>query len=273
MDEGATEMITQQQVIEDMRCDERQRVEFKERLIKTGELAECIMALANAEGGTLYLGIAERPKPHLSGKIRQVTKTQYDNVHRAARDLLVPPVEGVTAHEVKVQGEKVLAIVVPRTGGLHQHRNGRIVIRRGSENVALLGNALRQALLDAQNGDTITFDPAVFLPTAPVTISITSELPGIEQGNLTIDASNAGVILDGSSVSGGWVGGLQIVSSDGNTIRGLQVSNFSGAGIAISGGAYNTIGGDRSIGAGPFGQGNLQTPSIGAFEQLFCTRI
>ena len=115
---------------------------------------------------------------------------------------------------------------------------------------------LRQALLDAQNGDTITFDAAVFPPAGPVTISVTSEVPLINQGNLTIDASDAGVILDGSNVPGAWVSGLQIVSG-GNTIRGFQVSNFSGVGIAVSGGAHNMIGGDRSIGAGPFGQGNL----------------
>ncbi len=117
---------------------------------------------------------------------------------------------------------------------------------------------LRQALLDAQNGDTITFDPAVFPPTAPVAIAVTSELPHIRQGNLTLDASNAGVILDGSHTPGEWVAGLQIVMSNANTIRGLQVSNFTGPGIAISGEAEtNVIGGDRSVGAGPFGQGNL----------------
>jgi len=117
-------------------------------------------------------------------------------------------------------------------------------------------NTLRQALLDAQPGDTIIFDPSVFPPDAPVTIAITSALPFIEQGNLTIDASNAGVILDGSNVPGAWVSGLQMVS-DGNTIQGLQVSNFSGVGIAISDGAHNLVGGDRSVGAGPYGQGNL----------------
>ncbi|MBN1136444.1 MAG: hypothetical protein JXM73_07650 [Anaerolineae bacterium] len=116
---------------------------------------------------------------------------------------------------------------------------------------------LRQALLDAQDGDTITFDPAVFPPTAPVTISITTDLPGFP-GNLTIDASDAGVILDGSNMSGGWAGGLQIVSSNGNRIQGLQISDFSGRAIDISGDSqHNVIGGDRSIGAGPFGQGNL----------------
>jgi len=117
---------------------------------------------------------------------------------------------------------------------------------------------LRQALLDAQSGDTITFDPAVFQPSTPVTISLTSGLPDITQGNLTIDASNAGVILDGSNIPEQFVPALEILS-DGNTIQGLQIVNFSpGAGIVLAGGAQNnTIGGDRSIGSGPLGQGNL----------------
>src|SRR3990170_1373667 len=81
---------------------------------------------------------------------------------------------------------------------------------------------LRQALLDAQPYDSITFDPAVFPPDAPVTIFIASDLPSITQGNLTIDASNVRVILDGSNAAGDWLAGLQIVSSNANTIRGLQ---------------------------------------------------
>ena len=40
---------------------------------------------------------------------------------------------------------------------------------------------LRKALIDAQSGDTITFDPIVFPPTAPVTISVASELPHIDR--------------------------------------------------------------------------------------------
>jgi len=59
---------------------------------------------------------------------------------------------------------------------------------------------LRQALLDVQSGDTITFDPAVFAPTAPVTISLDHGLSEISQGSLTIDASNAGVVLDGKNI-------------------------------------------------------------------------
>lgn len=117
---------------------------------------------------------------------------------------------------------------------------------------------LRQALLDAESGDIITFDAAVFPPSASATIYLGNELPSVSQGNLTIDGSNAGVILDGSNIGEDFVPCLQI-SSDGNAVRGLQFVNFiPGAGIVLSGGAQNnTIGGDRSIGSGPVGRGNL----------------
>ena len=117
---------------------------------------------------------------------------------------------------------------------------------------------LRRAMEQAQSGDSITFDAAIFPPTAPATISITSVLPTMWRGNVTIDASDAGVILDGSSLSGEWEPGFQIVGSHGNRIRGLQISNFSGRAIDISGDSqHNVIGGDRKVRAGPYGQGNL----------------
>ena len=106
---------------------------------------------------------------------------------------------------------------------------------------------LRQALLDAQSGDTITFDPDVFPPDAPVTIYLTGGLPPVSQGNLTIDASEAGVILDGSRIPEGWNSGIE-VQSNSNTIRGLQVVGFSGAGIVISGGQNNLI--EKNISCG-----------------------
>jgi hypothetical protein len=115
---------------------------------------------------------------------------------------------------------------------------------------------LRQALLDAQSGDTITFAPAVFPPSAPATIYLLSNLPNVERGHLTIDASEAGVILDGSKLLSSPAYGLQILS-DRNTVKGLQIINFSEGGIAISEAHYNTIGGDRNTGSGPIGQGNM----------------
>lgn len=113
---------------------------------------------------------------------------------------------------------------------------------------------LRRCLENAVTGNRITFDPLVFPPTNPATIALTSPLPSLIQGNLTIDASNVGVILDGSATPSG-TSGLHIASG-GNAIRGLQILHFPVDGIRIRG-SDNTIGGDRTLGSGPTGQGNV----------------
>jgi hypothetical protein len=119
---------------------------------------------------------------------------------------------------------------------------------------------LRQAILDAVPGDIITFDPLVFPPDRPTSIfprntASNSALPNLSQGGVTIDASNAGVILDGSSTQGS-ANGLEVYS-DGNTVMGLQVINFGAQGITVCGGSHNVVGGDTNIDSGPLGQGNL----------------
>ncbi len=116
---------------------------------------------------------------------------------------------------------------------------------------------LRQALLDAEVGDTIAFDPTIFPPDSPVSLMLDSGLPSIHQGHITVDASNAGVILDGSQTGGEHTVGIEL-ASDHNVIQGLQVMNFTGPCILINHEAKsNIIGGDRSVGSGLLGQGNL----------------
>ncbi len=58
--------------------------------------------------------------------------------------------------------------------------------------------SFRMALMTAVPGTTIRFDPAVFPLNDPKTIYLLTELPAIERDNIVIDASDAGVILDGS---------------------------------------------------------------------------
>lgn len=115
---------------------------------------------------------------------------------------------------------------------------------------------LRHALSTAQPGDTVLFDPVVFPPDNATIIYLRTTLQRISQGNITIDASNAGVILDGSFILDENPRGL-ILNSDGNTIMGLKFINFESVGIYLEGGSFNTIGGDRTIGTGPSGQGNI----------------
>jgi hypothetical protein len=117
---------------------------------------------------------------------------------------------------------------------------------------------LRGALERASAGTTITFDPDVFAPERPATILLLSALPELSQGQVTIDASDAGVILDGSSLPREKGGNGLTISSSGNVVSGLQILGFPGHGISIQGGAHNnTIGGNWQVGSGPTGQGNV----------------
>jgi len=111
---------------------------------------------------------------------------------------------------------------------------------------------LRACLQTAGSGATIDFSPTAFPPASPVTITLLTPLPHLP-GNVTLDASNAGVILDGSSLGeGDW--GLAL-TSDGNVVRGLQLTGCGTAILVM--GKNNVIGGDRGQGTGPVGQGNL----------------
>ena len=109
---------------------------------------------------------------------------------------------------------------------------------------------------EAQPYDTITFGLDVFPPNNPVVIMVTSPLPELNKDYLTIDASNAGVILDG----GGNSYGALSINARYITIQGLHIVNFGGTAITLWENAHhNTIGGEYQLGAGPLGQGNLIT--------------
>jgi hypothetical protein len=116
---------------------------------------------------------------------------------------------------------------------------------------------LREALTQAPPDTLIAFDHTVFPPGNPTRISLLSPLPELWQGSITIDASNAGVILDGGRLPPEEGGSGLTINSNGNVIRGLQILGFPEHGIRLYGGAQNnTIGGNSEDGAGPSGQGN-----------------
>lgn len=129
---------------------------------------------------------------------------------------------------------------------------------------------LRECLEHLEPNTTVTFDPGMFPPSAPATIQLQSPLPEIVADYTTLDGSQAGVILDGSELSYG--NGLTLSASR-CSIMGLQVVRFPGNGMQISGNE-NQIGGSRSVGAGPVGQGNLASGNgicgiiIGGWDSL-----
>jgi parallel beta-helix repeat protein len=114
--------------------------------------------------------------------------------------------------------------------------------------------SLRAALQSATDGDVITFDSTIFPPGNPAHIPLTSMFGCIAQG-VTIDGSNAGVVLDGSGITS-FANGIRICG-DRTVVMGLHVINFSGSGFLIADGIGSRIGGDPARGSGPLGEGNL----------------
>jgi hypothetical protein len=113
--------------------------------------------------------------------------------------------------------------------------------------------SIRDCLGKTPSGGTVTFDPAVFPASGqPKQILLSSPLQ-LDKGWITLDASNAAVMLMGNGA--GYAG--VAITSPGNTVKGLQVTGFAGGGIVLTGGAaHNQIGGDRHAGSGPTGEGN-----------------
>jgi hypothetical protein len=127
-----------------------------------------------------------------------------------------------------------------------------IVVNNTSDNGP---GSLREAIANAQPGDSIIFDVTVFSPSSPDTILLNSELY-VGQGNLIIDASNAGVVLNRNGSLQDFFNGI-LITSNNNVIRGLQIFGFSNGIALVDGAQNNIIGGEHAIGSNPFGQGNL----------------
>ncbi|MBK9095761.1 MAG: hypothetical protein IPM84_24015 [Anaerolineae bacterium] len=95
-----------------------------------------------------------------------------------------------------------------------------------TSNVDSGAGTLRTCLQNAVAGATVLFSPSAFPPSTPGTIHLSSELPRIRVNNLTIDGSDAGVVIDGSGLGGQPVG-LRVDGANGVVIRGLQIVGFS----------------------------------------------
>lgn len=134
------------------------------------------------------------------------------------------------------------------------------------ENVLPSGaGSLQLALTRARSGHAVRFDPAIFdlgNSDAATVINLDAQLPDLDDGNVTIDAVNRRVTVNGSGA--GNSSGLRIVSS-GNTVLGLSITGFQRSGVLLTGAAAsNTIGGDRTTGLNPNGQG-LRISNCGLF--------
>ena len=117
-----------------LRQGEGQRLEFKEDAIKSGDLAQTLVGMANAQGGVLLLGVNDAGQPVGIHSYKEAV----DLVMTAAsHELCDPPIRLTQLTSVVLpDGVQALAVTVPRSRKLHA-THGRFMVRRGSQNVAL----------------------------------------------------------------------------------------------------------------------------------------
>jgi hypothetical protein len=126
--------MTTEELVVLLEQGEGQRLEFKEDAIKPGDLAQTLVAMTNAQGGMLLLGVNDAGEPVGIRSYQQA----YDLVMTAAsQELCDPPIALAAPERITLPGgADILAITVPHSRQLHA-THGRFLIRRGSQNVSL----------------------------------------------------------------------------------------------------------------------------------------
>ncbi|NLE46135.1 MAG: transcriptional regulator [Chloroflexi bacterium] len=110
-------------------------------------LAEAMVAFANADGGTILIGVDETGRA--SGDV------YADEVEIALRAAVQQcrPVVDARWHEAAAEDGLAFAIVVPRSPELHSLVDGRVLIRAGTDNRPLSGGEIRQLAATKSTGD------------------------------------------------------------------------------------------------------------------------
>ncbi len=128
--------------------DEGQFLEFKPAEERPGSLATSLAAFANADGGTLLYGVAERivdgRAAHVIAGVPDV-KIATDHLYTAA-GLCTPKLPLSTPERLDVDGVTVLAVTVPEGLGQVYGVEGRYVVREGSYRRALTPEEIRSLL-------------------------------------------------------------------------------------------------------------------------------
>jgi parallel beta-helix repeat protein len=102
-----------------------------------------------------------------------------------------------------------------------------------------LRGAISRANAAGSDGDIIRFDASVFPAATPATISISTTVGPMTGGLDSIDATDRGVIIDASNIEPSYATfDCLSVASDGNTIRGLRITDCK-RGLSLPAGADN----------------------------------
>ncbi len=111
------------------------------------EIAQTLVAFANSEGGTLVLGVGA------DGRLGTIfTPEEASDALMGAQRLCRPPVPTQWQQE-QVPGGAVVMLRVDRSAEVHSLTDGRILVRKGGDNVQADGGELDRLLAARPSGD------------------------------------------------------------------------------------------------------------------------
>ena len=101
-------------------------------------LAECLVALANADGGLIVLGVDGQGRPS-----DPIWEEEAEGALLEAASMCRPPVP-THWQPVETPNDTFVGLQVPRSTDLHSLDDGRVLIRSGRQNRPLSGDEVRQ---------------------------------------------------------------------------------------------------------------------------------
>jgi ATP-dependent DNA helicase RecG len=111
------------------------------------EIAQTLVALANSEGGTLVLGVGP------DGRLGTIfTPEEASDALMSAQRLCLPPVPTQWQHD-QVPGGVVVMLRIDRSDEVHKLTDGRILMRKGAENVPADGAEVDRLIAARPAGD------------------------------------------------------------------------------------------------------------------------
>jgi ATP-dependent DNA helicase RecG len=118
---------------------ESQNLELKDERFKPSNLAETLVAFANTNAGKVIIGVDEKTR-----KVAGIQKKEevINNIHRAANPTCSEPAINISIEEVPFQGQLAYVISVPYQPIALFTTSGRVLLRRGAENIPATQNEI-----------------------------------------------------------------------------------------------------------------------------------
>jgi hypothetical protein len=143
---GVATTVTPEEALELIRQGEGQKVEFKQSFAEDRKAIESLCAFANADGGTVFLGVS--PRGNVSGTaVGENTLENFSNHVRANTDPSLSP----TIQRLALEHSEIVAVTVPKHArGQLFYAFGRPLIRIGPTNQRMSPDECRARLLEGQ---------------------------------------------------------------------------------------------------------------------------